>query len=209
MAAMPIRPRYHHGDLKAALLAAAREILTEQGLGALTLRAVAARADVSHAAPQHHFPTMCHLLTALAVEGFVEFAQTLIAFRDRAPPNPRARLGALGDGYVHFVEARPNWFRLIFSLAGHELNWEDEALLRAGEAARAVLVDVAGEIAAARGEAGRAGAERIALMVWASVHGYTHLLLAGRLSQGAPPPPRPAIEDILLESFRAPETAYR
>ena len=61
---------YHHGDLRNGLLEAARAILEEQSLSALTLRAVARRAGVSHAAPYRHFPNHEALLVELSVEGF-------------------------------------------------------------------------------------------------------------------------------------------
>ena len=63
---------YHHGDLRNALLEAARTILEEEGLAALSLRAVARRAGVSHAAPYRHFANHEALLVELATEGFIE-----------------------------------------------------------------------------------------------------------------------------------------
>ena len=74
--AAPARGRtYHHGDLRNALLDAARKILDEQTLGDLSLRAVARRAGVSHAAPYRHFPNHEALLVELAKEGFAELRE--------------------------------------------------------------------------------------------------------------------------------------
>src|SRR5258708_33977258 len=64
---------YHHGDLRNALLVAARSILEEETLAELSLRAVARRAGVSHAAPYRHFPNHEAVLAELAMEGFGEF----------------------------------------------------------------------------------------------------------------------------------------
>src|SRR5947208_7756866 len=61
---------YHHGDLRNGLLDAARTILEEESLAALTLRAVARKAGVSHAAPYRHFPNHEALLVELSIEGF-------------------------------------------------------------------------------------------------------------------------------------------
>jgi AcrR family transcriptional regulator len=61
---------YHHGDLREALLKAAEKLIRQQGLNALTLRAVARAAGVSHAAPAHHFKDLSGLLTELAIDGF-------------------------------------------------------------------------------------------------------------------------------------------
>src|SRR3974390_1914544 len=69
---------YHHGDLRNGLLEAARAILEEQDLSALTLRAVARRAGVSHAAPYRHFPNHEALLVELSIEGFDELRDTLL-----------------------------------------------------------------------------------------------------------------------------------
>src|SRR3954452_9304586 len=64
------KPTYHHGDLRRTLLAAAAEVIEEQGPTALSLRDLARRAGVSHAAPTHHFGDKAGLLTALATDGY-------------------------------------------------------------------------------------------------------------------------------------------
>src|ERR1700745_3985080 len=69
---------YHHGDLRNGLLGAARAILEEKDLNALTLRAVARRAGVSHAAPYRHFPNHEALLVELGMEGFAELRQYIV-----------------------------------------------------------------------------------------------------------------------------------
>src|SRR5579871_5739936 len=69
---------YHHGDLRNGLLESARAILEEESLAALTLRAVARRAGVSHAAPYRHFPSHEALLVELSIEGFDELRDALV-----------------------------------------------------------------------------------------------------------------------------------
>src|SRR6201991_1039006 len=69
---------YHHGDLRNGLLEAARAILEEEPLAALSLRAVARRAGVSHAAPYRHFPNHEALLVELVTEGFAELRQSIV-----------------------------------------------------------------------------------------------------------------------------------
>src|ERR1043165_3372099 len=71
------KSRYHHGDLRNALLDAARSILEEESLANLSLRAVARRAGVSHAAPYRHFPNHESLLAELATEGFAELREEI------------------------------------------------------------------------------------------------------------------------------------
>src|SRR3954451_6173243 len=61
---------YHHGNLRRVLLDTALEAIATDGVAALSLRDVARRAGVSHAAPAHHFGDKRGLLTAIAIEGF-------------------------------------------------------------------------------------------------------------------------------------------
>ncbi|MCA3548234.1 MAG: TetR/AcrR family transcriptional regulator, partial [Rhodobacter sp.] len=112
---VPEKPRYHHGALHDALLAAAEAELAETGLEAFSLRRVARRAGVSHAAPAHHFGDVGGLLTALAAEGFRQFIAAMTSHQARAPQDPKAQIVAAGLGYIAFATERPALFRLIFS----------------------------------------------------------------------------------------------
>ena len=85
-------PRYHHGDLRAALLAAAETELDERGVESFSLRGVARRAGVSHAAPAHHFRDVRGLLTALAAEGFARFLAAQRAREAAAGADPHNRM---------------------------------------------------------------------------------------------------------------------
>src|SRR5437763_15252056 len=77
---------YHHGALRDALLQAAERVLERDGLGGLTLRAVAREAGVSHAAPTHHFGDLTGLLSELAAIGFRQFNAAMAqACVDRLP----------------------------------------------------------------------------------------------------------------------------
>ena len=89
---------YHHGDLRRALMAAAIEAIGEHGPAAVSLRDLARRADVSHAAPAHHFGDKAGLLTAVAVEGFTLLARTLRETGERT-----ASFLEIGVAYVGFL----------------------------------------------------------------------------------------------------------
>ncbi|HWD27140.1 MAG TPA: helix-turn-helix domain-containing protein, partial [Rhizomicrobium sp.] len=103
----PMRARaYHHGDLRNALLDAARKILEEETLGQLSLRAVARRAGVSHAAPYRHFPNHEALLVELAVEGFVELKDEIAAAGAQATDAESDRIASIGAAYMRFVVRR-------------------------------------------------------------------------------------------------------
>lgn len=161
---------YHHGDLRTALLAAGEAELAERGMEAFSLRQVARRAGVSHAAPAHHFGDARGLLTALAAEGFRTFLATQAAREAQAPPDPRSQLMAAGLGYIDFATARPALFRLMFgSDRPDPTNAEMQA---AGRAAYQHLVDQV--TAAGCGLAEVAG-------VWSLAHGFADLMSSGRM----------------------------
>ena len=104
--------RYHHGDLRNALLEAARALLEEGPFADLSLRAVARRAGVSHAAPYRHFPNHEALLVELAVEGFAELRGGISA----AAPQSGAesdRIAKIGAAYMRFVARRPALARFM------------------------------------------------------------------------------------------------
>jgi len=104
---------YHHGDLRRALLDAARAVLREQGPDACSLREVARRASVSHAAPYHHFPSREALLGALAEEAFAEMDRAMAEAQAAAPEEPEAQLVAVGMGYLLYALREPAAFRLM------------------------------------------------------------------------------------------------
>src|SRR4051812_36544816 len=95
---------YHHGDLRSVALRAAGKMLEKEGVAALSLRAVARRAKVSHNAPYRHFPDRESLLAALATEGFELLREALANV-------PATRMGG---AYVTFAIAHPERFRLMF-----------------------------------------------------------------------------------------------
>jgi AcrR family transcriptional regulator len=101
---------YHHGDLREALLKAAEKIIRQSGLDALTLRAAARAADVSHAAPAHHFKDLSGLLTELAVVGF----KRLRGYMERAARDPLYKPWFIARAYVLFAIENPELFLLMF-----------------------------------------------------------------------------------------------
>ena len=104
---------YHHGDLHDALLKAAETVLERDGLGGLTLRAVAREAGVSHAAPTHHFGDLTGLVSELAAIGFRQFnAAMAAAGAIDAPPLLKAM--ARAKAYVAYAQAHPGMYGLMF-----------------------------------------------------------------------------------------------
>lgn len=168
---MKMEKPYHHGDLRSALLVAAEAELAERGIEAFSLRSVAKRAGVSHAAPAHHFGDSEGLLTALAAEGFRQFLAAQSAREAVADPDPAAQLVAAGLGYIDFAMQRPALFRLLWG--SRRPNFADADLAKASHATYQHLVD---QVMAA---GGRTVADESA--IWAVAHGLADLLAAGRM----------------------------
>src|SRR6202171_5565190 len=103
---------YHHGDLRAALVRAAMELLEESGETALSLRAVARGAGVSPAAPYRHYADREALVSAVAAVGYRELAQRLAAAHPS--PSPPDQLASVAVAYVQFALERPALFRIMF-----------------------------------------------------------------------------------------------
>lgn len=100
-----------HGDLRQRLLHAAEELLDAEGVDAVTVRAVARRAQVSHGAPRRHFPTRVQLLAGVAQRGFADLGARLDAL-DPADA-PARRLARAAQTYLAFARQRPALFDLM------------------------------------------------------------------------------------------------
>jgi AcrR family transcriptional regulator len=106
---------YHHGDLKNALIEAGVEILTETGLGGLSLRKVAKRAGVSHAAPYAHFKDKQALVAAIATAGHARIYAEINQILTANPGDPLRQLVLTALAYLDFSQAEPDLFRITFS----------------------------------------------------------------------------------------------
>jgi AcrR family transcriptional regulator len=111
-AAADTRP-YHHGDLRRALIDAARRLLENEGPTALSLRAVAREAGVSPAAPYHHFKDKGELLDAVAHEGW-DMLNDLMTQARAKQSSVRDKLTALGVAYVMFARENPALYRVMY-----------------------------------------------------------------------------------------------
>ncbi len=165
---------YHHGDLGPALLRAATEILEQDGLPALTLRAIARRAGVSHMAPAHHFGDLSGLLSELAAHGYRLFSDRLLHAQEH--PGARSLSRATGQAYVGFARDHPGLFRLMFR--SERLDFTRPALADAAGQAAGALRRSAG--AAEHAPGARAALARM-VFDWSVVHGFAMLLIDGRL----------------------------
>jgi AcrR family transcriptional regulator len=178
---MPKRSNYHHGDLRNALLQAALAMVEETGLEQLSLRKIAASVGVSHAAPEHHFPTMRHLFNAMAVWGFETFVRTIAEEMARAPADGAEILRASFRGYLAFAKAHPNVLRLMFSSG--RLDWAAPELCVAADAAWAQLLELSAPAAEHLGLKTDEEKRRLAGLIWSQIHGQAHLTIDHKLPE--------------------------
>lgn len=164
---------YHHGDLRNALVLAGLDILDREGLEGLSLRKVAARVGVSHAAPTHHFGNREGLFVAIAAHGFDRFRDYMLADRFARGTAPLDQLVGICQGYMRFSREQPALFRLNFSFAYKE--HPDGELQAASLRAYDVLVEVCGLFMP-----DPAGPGVNELKVWSVVHGYAMLSMFQR-----------------------------
>lgn len=171
-------PPYHHGDLRRALLDSATAILTETGRWDFSLREVARRAGVSHAASYRHFADKEALIAAVALTGFEALQARMIAAKGEASDTIEA-LRSIGKAYIGFGIANPALYRLMFGQALPNIEGLPPAVLAVLTEARAVLKDVILDGA-------RAGTFAIdpedgqdvsvaVVTAWSLVHGFTLL----------------------------------
>jgi AcrR family transcriptional regulator len=164
---------YHHGDLRDVLLSAGELALADLPFESVTLREIARRAGVSHAAPKHHFPTLGDLLAEIAARGFDAFVAAIAnGALDSVDQSPEGRLVAMGRAYVHFAETNPAIYGLMFgkrdSLA--VTPHLSAAMIEAWHQLEQACAHVVGSTRAT-------GA---AIAIWSSVHGFAMLKMAHR-----------------------------
>ncbi|MDA0565276.1 TetR/AcrR family transcriptional regulator [Streptomonospora sp. S1-112] len=177
---MPERTGYHHGHLRRALLDAAVDLIAERGTAAVSLRELARRADVSHAAPAHHFTDKAGLFTAIAADGYRMLADSLAAAEHAGDPaepvdpdNPSGALYEMGVRYVRFALGHPGHFDVMFRSELYHA--DDPDLAAASERASALL-----EAVVPGGPGGpRAAAYRLA--AWSVAHGFAVLWREGSI----------------------------
>ncbi|MER6345231.1 TetR/AcrR family transcriptional regulator [Streptomyces sp. NPDC001595] len=172
---MPQTGTYHHGDLRAACLRAARELLEEDGSAGLSLRAVARRAGVSATAPYRHYADRDALVSAVAAEGYRELAGHLAAAHP-APATPD-ELAAVAVAYVRFALEHPALFRAMFAEPCDPTSEERVA------ATAAISEYVRGIVHATFPGV---DADALSTTVWALVHGLAFLHLDGKLDTSTP-----------------------
>jgi len=175
--------RYHHGDLKTALLDAAEAVLAEKGLEGFTLRECARRAGVSHAAPKHHFRDVGHLLTVLATLAFQRLNQAMTRRKGTvAKADPKAVLQAIGEGYIAFAADNPHLFNLMFNCA--QLDPDNADLKAQSEAAFMELAVAVSDVRQVSDAMADDDGRLDVVLMWSVVHGFSQLFIFGQFERG-------------------------
>lgn len=172
--------KYHHGDLKNALIKAGVEILSKEGLSGLSLRKVAKRAGVSHSAPYAHFPDKQSLIAAISTEGFNQLYAELDAAVSPYANDPKRQLIEGTRAYTRFAMKHTDTFKIMFS-GVLEKEKEYPAFV---EISRKTFARVVGVVQACQdaGTLRSTPPELMAVAVWGQVHGIVSLALEGQIS---------------------------
>ena len=170
---------YHHGDLRQALVEEAIALIAEKDVSSLSLREVARRIGVSHAASYRHFEDKEALLAAVAEEGFMGLTKALNAALATAASHPLRRLEASGVGYVQYAIAYPSHYRVMFGAYGSNPD-KYPSLKKSGQQSFGILVNVVEEGQAA-GAICPGEPKQLAWVAWSLVHGLAMLLIDGQL----------------------------
>jgi AcrR family transcriptional regulator len=160
--------RYHHGDLRAALLAQAEATLRVSGVDGLSLRELARAVGVSHGAPRRHFDDKAALLEALVAEGFRRLGSELAA---SAEPDGRAFNVVLKDVAVSYVRFAADNPALVDLMSGSRyLADASDALVRARDLSFAPVRSLV-EAAQSTGDLAPGDVRRIGTLMFATLHG--------------------------------------
>lgn len=171
--------KYHHGDLKNALIQAGIEILSRDGVAGLSLRKVALRAKVSHSAPYAHFSDKQSLIAAISTEGFNQlYAELSAAIGERAS-SPEKKLFAAIKAYVTFALTRTDTFKIMFS-GVIEKEKEYPAFVEVSQRTFRLVVDVVRECQRS-GLLPAGQTELVAVSIWGQIHGIVSLALEGQI----------------------------
>ncbi len=194
------RPRYHHGNLKEALVNATVKLIEERGVEKVSVRGAAKRVGVSSGAPFRHFPTRTALLTAVAEQAtrlLLEAMKDELARHRSAGPIERFR--ALGTAYMRWVIAHPTQFAIVSNRK--LIDYEASASLGPdNEKIRALMDDVLNEAregSLLRGD--RIG--EIALAARATAYGVARMYIDGHFPQWAKGSSPRKVFDAVLDLF--------
>jgi AcrR family transcriptional regulator len=177
---MPKKKTYHHGDLKNALIKAGVDILAKDGVSGLSLRKVASKTGVSHAAPYAHFADKQALIAAISTEGFRQLYERISSVADEYKTKPSRQLVEVGWAYVQFALDDRDRFKVMFSGVLEKEKEYPEFVMESQRNFQ--LVKMVVEANQASGVLRSGSSDLVALSAWGIIHGFIMLLLEGQIS---------------------------
>ncbi len=187
---MQNKKKYHHGDLREALLEAIRQLIERDGPDGFSIAEACRMAGVSTAAPYKHFKDRDDILRGIVMDGMARLFTAMSEAVENNAPGTNERIEALGRAYVNFARKEPGIFRMMFSLA--KANAGDEELRAAGDAANGLVERVVSEHLDIPLDSPETKLRAYAL--WCFVHGHCFLILDGKVD----PQLSPTQESALL-----------
>jgi AcrR family transcriptional regulator len=196
------KDKYHHGDLRKALIEVSVDVIDKQGVDALNLRGLALLAGVSSGAPYHHFTDRSELLAAIAQEGFELLEAAMVSEGTTAVGDTSERLAALGRAYVRFATTHRGHFRVMFR--GDTSGGTATALAVSSDRAYQLLFQAI-EACQRAGTAPPGDPKPLVLHAWSTVHGLATLCVDAGLSRMgiAPDHLAPMITGLTGQMFSA------
>lgn len=161
--------KFHHGDLKLALLRAARDLLDEEGESGVGVRAVARKVGVSHAAPVNHFKDRRALLTALTAELIDDIRLDIGDRLKSVSEDPVTRIEMIANTFIDYGARYPNRYSLLwrYDVVDHE----SEMVRSRADVIYDLICDEIDKLTSGR----NVDRDTIAIGLWSMVHGYIDL----------------------------------
>lgn len=182
--------RYHHGDLRAALIEEGLKLIDQGPAEALSLREIARNAGVSATAVYRHFPDKAALLGALCLEGHARMAAAFQKAMAAAPPGKEA-FNAMGRAYVYFALAHPALFRLMMAQPAGPVPAPPPSTGTGTDGMQMLVNAIDGLFGAGTPLPVR---EARRLKAWSLVHGLAMLMLDGQV------PADPALVEAVVDA---------
>jgi AcrR family transcriptional regulator len=192
-------PRYHHGNLVEALVAATIEIIEERGVEQVSVREAARRAGVSPAAPFRHFATKTALMTAVAEQAMDRLKASVdVAIEATREQKPLLRLEALGSAYLQWALRNPTHFQIISSRSLIDIA-SSNRILHANDEIRSVMMRLLAEAQHDGSLAPDIDIGHLVLVIRAFGYGLARMVIDGHFPEwhAAEPP-----EDVVPKALR-------
>jgi AcrR family transcriptional regulator len=177
-----LKTGYHHGELRQALILAARDLIRDRDGNDFSLSDACRRAGVSTAAPYRHFADKTEIINEVVAQGFIDMTDRFRAATTPFPKGANERIVAVGQVYLGFAIAEPALFRMMFSQRSSDA--EGDIVTRNGKVCFAFLVQEVIDHCTLNGVEG--DARQIALQLWTMVHGAASLTIDGDYAKVAP-----------------------